>query len=69
VSSDIDIKDLLWLTVRTGGSLELNMDDGASTMHVEFDPRVPEDRRQLELLKNTIQHCLNVSSTLYEGDL
>jgi len=69
MSSDIDIKDQLWLTVRAEGWLELNMDDGASTMHVEFDPSDPEDRRQLELLKSTIQHCLNISSTLYEGDL
>ena len=69
MSSDIDIKDQLWLTVRAEGGLELNMGDGASTMHVEFDPKDPEDRRQLELLKSTIQHCLNISSTLYEGDL
>jgi hypothetical protein len=69
MSSDIDIKDQLWLTVRAEGRLELNMDDGASTMHVQFDPRDPEDRRQLELLKSTIQRCLNISSTLYEGDL
>ena len=69
MSSDIDIKDQLWLTVRAEGWLELNMDDGANTIHVEFDPRDPEDRRQLELLKSTIQHCLNISSTLYEGDL
>jgi len=69
MSSDIDIKDLLWVTVRAEGRLELNMDDGASTIHVEFDPSDPEDRQRLELLKNTIQRCLNISSTLYEGDL
>jgi hypothetical protein len=34
MSSDIDIKDQLWLTVRAEGGLELNMDDGVSTMHV-----------------------------------
>jgi hypothetical protein len=69
MSSDIDIKGHLWLTVRAEGWLEMNMDDGENTIHVEFDPSDPEDRQRLELLKSTIQHCLNISSTLYEGDL
>jgi hypothetical protein len=69
MSADIDISEVLWLTVRANNTLELTMSEGGDVICVAFDPKVPEDRQRLELLQSTIQRCLLASSTLYEGDI
>ena len=69
MSADIDINDRLWVTIRADGNLELNIDCDGDIVSVNFDSRDAEQRGQLESLKSVIQHCLNISSTLYEGDL
>ena len=62
MSSDIDINDCLWMTVRSG-SFELNIDCDGDIMCVSFDLKDSKQRDQLKFLKSAIQHSLNTSTT------
>jgi len=68
MSADIEINDRVWITIRANGSLELNTLHRGDIVETVLGPRKTEDREGLELLKSSIEHCLQLQTQAKEED-
>lgn len=69
MSSDIDIvDDRLWITIYANGVFELNMYDAGDMIYTTLDPSQAKDRKALEVLKGSIEHCLQIQTQTKEED-
>lgn len=68
MSLDIDIDDRLWITIHANGVFELNMEEDGNMIYTTLDPGQAKDRKALEVLKSSIEYCLQLQTRTKEED-